>query len=266
MKVTTAQAAGPTVPHPASSAATPEASLRRTIHEMLSGIEAPGGRIDEILAGRGLGATWLSLCAVMIVGAASYGAVCGMWSGARLSAYAAIKLPLVLLLTSALTVVLSWLVAAVLGLPLRFARVGVLTFLPLAAGALLLASLAPVAVLFTLAAPAPDETARTAHNLLYLMHTTFVGGCGLAGTRILWRIMQRLPAPRRTLRAVYLAWVLAYAAVGGEVAWGLRPFVGSIYQPVVFLRADALEGNVYEFVFTDIIPHLLHASRQEEPR
>ena len=92
------------------------------------------------------------------------------------------------------------------------------------------------------------------------------GGCGLAGTRILWRIMQRLPAPPRTLRAVYLAWVLIYAAVGGEVAWGLRPFVGSVYQPVVFLRSDALAGNVYEFVFTDIIPHLLHASHQEEPR
>ena len=54
--------------------------------------------------------------------------------------------------------------------------------------------------------------------------------------------MQRLPAPPRTLRAVYLAWVLIYAAVGGEVAWGLRPFVGSVYQPVVFLRSDALAG------------------------
>jgi hypothetical protein len=33
--------------------------------------------------------------------------------------------------------------------------------------------------------------------------------------------------------------------------------VGSVYKPVVFLRQDALEGNVYEFVFTDILPHLL---------
>jgi hypothetical protein len=113
----------------------------------MGGLEAPGGLIDDILGGRRLGATWLRLCAVMAAGAATYGAVCGMWNGARLSAYVAIKLPLVLLLTSALTVGLSWLVAALLGLPLRFGQVGVLTFLALASGALLLASLAPVALL-----------------------------------------------------------------------------------------------------------------------
>ena len=48
-----------------------------------------------------------------------------------------------------------------------------------------------------------------------------------------------------------------FALVGGEVAWALRPFVGSVYKPVVFLRADALDGNVYEFIFTEILPHLL---------
>ncbi|HEY6323331.1 MAG TPA: hypothetical protein VJA16_17445 [Thermoanaerobaculia bacterium] len=223
----------------------------------MSEIAAPGELFDDILAGRRIGATWLRLCLVMSAAAAIYGAVCGMWNGARLAAYVAIKLPLALLLTSTFTVVLSWMVAALYGLPLRFGQVAVLTFLALAAGAVLMASLAPIAVLFTLAAPPPDENARTAHNLLYLMHTTFVGACGLAGSRILWCILQRLPSPRRTLRAVYLAWVLAYAAVGGEVAWSLRPFVGSIYEPVLFLRHDALDGNVYEFVFTDILPHLL---------
>jgi len=213
--------------------------------------------VAEVLAGRRLGRNWLRLCAWMAGAAAIYGAVCGMWNGALLAGYVAIKLPLALLLTSAFTVALSWLLAALLGLPLRFGQVAALTFLALASGALLLASLTPVAALFTLAAPSPDEHARTAHNLLYLMHTVFVAACGLAGTGVLWRAMRDLPAPRRTLRAVYFAWVLAYAAVGSEVAWALRPFVGSVYEPVVFLRHDALRGNVFEFVFTDIVPHLL---------
>src|SRR5579863_4236212 len=228
---------------------------------LLSEIAAPGAVLEDILAGSNLGATWLRLCMVMAAAAAIYGAVCGMWNGARLSVYVAIKLPLLLLLTSALTMVLSWMVAALSGLPLRFGQVAALTFLALASAAILLASLAPVAALFTLAAPAPDERARTAHNLLYLMHTGIVGGCGLAGSRFLWNLLQRLPSPRRTLGAVYLAWVLAYAAVGGEVAWCLRPFVGSVYEPVRFLRRDALDGNVYEFVFTDILPHLLRQLR-----
>jgi hypothetical protein len=234
-------------------------SLGRTLRQVMAGSASPTSLVDEILAGGCLGPIWLRLCAVMAGAAAIYGAVCGSWNGARLSAYVAIKLPLALLLTSAVTVALSWMMAALFGLPLRFGQVLVLTFLALAGSSLLLASLAPVAALFTIAAPAPDQTARTTHNLLYLMHTAFVGACGLAGTRVLWLAMLRLPAPRRRLHAVYLSWVLAYALVGSEVAWALRPFVGSIYQPVVFLRSDALAGNVFEFVFTDILPQLLRS-------
>jgi hypothetical protein len=221
-------------------------------------------RQDELLAavvaGHGLRRHWILFCAVMAAGAALYGAVLGMWHGPRLALWVALKLPLVLLLTSALTVLFSWAVARILGLPLRFGQVGVLTFLALAVGSLLLASVAPVAWLFTVCAPVPSAAARTTHNLLYLLHTAFVGGCGLAGTVALWRAMSALAdsqvASRRTVRTVYLLWVAAFALVGGEVAWILRPFVGSVYEPVVFLRADALDGNVYEFIFNDILPHL----------
>jgi hypothetical protein len=214
------------------------------------------GLLADVAAGRNLARHWWGLSLRMAACAALYGAVFGGWHGRLLAAYVALKLPLVLLATSALTMLFSWLVARLLGLPLRFGQVAVLTFLALAVASLLLASLAPVAWLFIHCAPAPSGEARTAHNVLYLMHTLFVGGCGLAGTVVLWRAMQRLAAPRRTLRAVYLLWVVTYALVGGEVAWVLRPFVGSVYAPVVFLRADALDGNVYEFVVTDILPHL----------
>jgi hypothetical protein len=114
-----------------------------------------------------------------------------------------------------------------------------------------------VAALFTYAAPAPSSEARTAHNLLYLMHTGLVGACGLAGALSLRTSLARAARnDRRAARRVHLAWILVYAAVGGEVAWALRPFVGSVYEPVAFLRRDALDGNVYEFIFTDIVPHL----------
>jgi len=33
------------------------------------------------------------------------------------------------------------------------------------------------------------------------MHTLFVGGCGLAGTLVLWRGLRRVEAPRRALYA-----------------------------------------------------------------
>ncbi|HSS51329.1 MAG TPA: hypothetical protein VLX28_20490 [Thermoanaerobaculia bacterium] len=218
--------------------------------------------LDELVAGRRLLHHWLRLCLGMAACSGVYGAVLGGWHGPRLAVYSAIKLPLVLLVTSALTVAFSWIAAALLGLRLRFGQVAVLTFLALAAGSLLLVSLAPVAWIFTVCSPPPSNQARTAHNVLYLLHTGFVGGCGIAGTATLWKALVRLELTpfdqsRRTLRAVYAVWVAAFALVGGEVAWALRPFVGSIYMPVHFLRADALAGNVYEFIFTDIVPHLL---------
>jgi hypothetical protein len=214
--------------------------------------------LTHILGDRPLAGTLGELTVLMVIGAAGYGAVLGFWHGARLSIYDAVKLPLVLVLTSTFTVCFSWVAARAMQLPLRFAQVGVLTFLALATASVVLVSLAPVAWFFTLCAPAPTAASRATHNGLYLMHTTFVAACGLAGTRALWEGMCRLGRPRASLRRVYLVWVLGYALVGGEVAWALRPFVGSVspLYPVVFLRRDALEGNVYEFIGTDIVPYL----------
>ena len=198
----------------------------------------------------------LGLSGVMAAASALYGAVLGSWHGPCLALLVAVKLPLVLLVTSALTVLLAWMLARLFGVPLSLGRTAVLGFRALTVASLLMASLAPVAALFTYAAPPPSQAARTAHNLLYLMHTAVVGACGLAGAMALGRGLRRLAPSARAARSAHAAWVLAYALVGGEVAWALRPFVGSVYEPVAFLRRDALDGNVYEFIVTDIVPYL----------
>jgi hypothetical protein len=212
--------------------------------------------LDRVRDGDRLVALWRALTVMMTVCAGIYGAVFGMWHGPRLAIYVAIKFPLVLMVTALLTMVFNWVVAVVAGIPLRFLQVSVLTFLTLAIASVILVSLVPVAWLFTLAAPEPTEAARTAHNLLYLMHTAFVGGAGILGSRVLWTALARIAAGRQ-VAVVYAFWLFGFAFVGGEVAWALRPFVGSVYYPVVFLRADALDGNVYEFIGTQIVPHLL---------
>jgi K+ transporter len=81
--------------------------------------------------------------------------------------------------------------------------------------------------------------------------------------RVLWSALHRV-APRARLLPVFLIWFATFAVVGGEVAWALRPFVGSVSpeHPVVFLRKDALDGNVYEFIVTDILPYLTSAERK----
>jgi hypothetical protein len=239
------------VTEPTAAASTPASQLSmglRLQHDAL---------IADVLAGRGLGGHLLRLTALMTLASAAYGAVLGLWHGPLLASYVAVKFPLVMIVTSAVTLLLSYVLAQLLGMPLRLGQVAVLIVLGLSSASVLLASLAPVAWIFTLAAPLPSADARAAHNWLYLMHTAFVGGSGLAGSLALLRGLRATGRPPGVVARVYLSWVLAYAFVGGEVAWALRPFVGSIYFPVVFLRGDALQGNVYEFIVTDILPYLL---------
>jgi hypothetical protein len=220
-----------------------------------------GGLLDDLAASHHLGGHIGALTIVMIAGAAGYGVVLGQWHGARLAFYCAVKLPLVLILTTLITIAFSWVGATLLGLPLRLGQVAALNILTLATASVLLASLIPVAWLFTQTAPPPSTASRTAHNLLYLMHTGIVAACGAGGMRLLWTALHRVAPKRKGIAAVFVLWFLTFAAVGGEVAWALRPFVGSVSAeyPVVFLRKDALDGNVYEFIVTDILPHLARA-------
>jgi len=188
---------------------------------------------------------------------AAYGAALGAWTGWRLAVYAAVKLPIVLLATAAVTLVFNTAAATVLGSRARLHDVTAVTLGGMAMAALLLASVVPVILLFDVSLPAAGDESRTTHNMLYLLHTVAVGTAGLAGVGVMWRALRTLSGSRRTAVRVLLVWVLSLAAVGGEVAWALRPFVGSVYLQVVFIRPDALDGNVYEFIWTDIRPHLL---------
>jgi len=132
-----------------------------------------------------------------------------------------------------------------------------LTLLPLAVTSIVAASLAPVAWFFNASLPPPTSSQETLHNVLYLAHTTLIAAAGLAGASSLRNVMIDICGGDR-VRAfrIRLSWIAIYAFVGGEVAWILRPFIGSVYLPVVFLRDDAFRGNVYEFILTDIFPHL----------
>ena len=188
---------------------------------------------------------------------ALYGASLGAWHDARLAVYTAVKIPLLLFATAALTALFNWIIASMIGLHLKFAESIEMSLLPMSIASLILASCAPIVFFFDLSLPPPMPSERTLHNLLYLTHTALVAGAGMTGTTFLRRrLLEVCNGNVRLAQRVHAAWVVAFAFVGGEVAWILRPFIGSVYLPVVFLRPDALHGNVYEFILTDIVPHL----------
>jgi hypothetical protein len=200
----------------------------------------------------------VSLGSIVVFGA-MYGASLGWWHSSRLAMFVAVKIPLTLIATALITALFNWILAASLGLSLDFRRTFQLSLWPLAVASVVLASTAPIALFFARSLPPPDGSQRTLHNLLYLTHTLLVSAAGFAGTNFLHDVLVlEAHGDVRIARRVRFAWIVAYAFVAGEVAWVVRPFVGSVYLPVQFLRADALHGNVYEFICTDILTHFFH--------
>ena len=134
----------------------------------------------------------------------------------------------------------------------------------MAIASLVLLGLAPIALLFVCSAPDPSIDSRVTHNVILLVHVAVIGTAGTYGTRFLRRALARLAAVGGRSRAIYLLWLGSYLLVGAQLAWMFRPWVGSIYHEVVFLRPDALDGNFYEFLIGDVIPRLLTGRKLHE--
>jgi len=116
--------------------------------------------VDEVLAGT---APWRRLVSVLalMIGAPHLRSSPRDVANAASLVLRRPEAPLVLLLTSTLTMTFNWVVAVAFGMRIAFLKVCVLTFLTLAVAALVLASLAPVAWLMSACAPEPTPDART---------------------------------------------------------------------------------------------------------
>ena len=212
------------------------------------------------LTGRGL----MGLAAFIVVVCAVYGSVLAGWRAPRLSLYVAVKLPVLFLGTTALVTAFNWMSASLLGAGLSLRSTLVVVFASMAIGCWILLGLLPVALFFLVSGVVrtgtPDEL-RYAHNAILLTHIVILALAGFAGNAALLKGLRRVVNPRCPVCALFLLWIAAFAFVGCQLSWILRPFVGSPFYPVAFLRADALDRNFYEFVFTEVIPFLVTGAR-----
>lgn len=219
---------------------------------------------NQVAGGRGLGTVMVRLVVFVVSASALYGAVMAGWRSPALAFYVALKFPILLLGTTSLVMVLNWMVASICGAGLNLFQVIVLTWSAMAVASFLLVSLAPVALFFTLTAAASvgaHDELRFTHNCLLVTHIGLIAMAGAAGNMALIRGLRRLVASGCALTPIYAGWVLSFALVGCQLSWMLRPFVGSPFYPVAFMRPDALDRNFYEFLFTEVLPFILFGGR-----
>lgn len=193
------------------------------------------GILARIAAGKDLAAITRTMVATIAIAMTIVGAALGLHRGGIQIAYAAIKLPLVLLGTAALSAPALTAIGAALGRRSRLAADLALVVTALAFGALLLASCAPL----ILAAEAFDVSY---HRMILLVVALFACA-GIASLRVVIAAIAREHAPGGGAAIAGLC--VVFALVGGQLSWALRPYLVRPRAPEVpFLRP--VEDSLYD--------------------
>jgi hypothetical protein len=170
-----------------------------------------------------------------------YGGTMGLFGGlgkerALQPLFSAIKVPLLLLVTFAVSLPSFFVLNTVAGLRDDFGHV-IRALLATQAGlTIVLASLAPLTAFWYVCLPAYDA-ALTFNAMMF-------GIASFAGQYMLRRAYQPLIARDPRHRTMLRLWLVIYVFVGIQMAWVLRPFVGQPGSPTRFFRAEAW-GNAY---------------------
>lgn len=147
----------------------------------------------------------------------------------------ALKIPLLFLLTLAVCALALYILNLVFGLGLRFVPAITLMLFALAATGVLLAVFAPIVLFFT------AVTAN--YHFMKVMHVLVFGIAGLYGVKVLGDGLWRLTKPDTPedpaaaygawmrAKVVLCSWLVLYCLVGAQVAWTLKPFLGTPYLP-----------------------------------
>jgi hypothetical protein len=202
----------------------------------------------------------LALVAFVVLACGLYGAVLAGWRSPLLSLYVTVKLPILFLGTTVIVTAFNWMSASVLGAGLSFRSTVFLVFASMTIGCWILLGLVPVALFFLMSAVSyagTDAELQYAHNVILITHICVLALAGVGGNMALLKGLRHIVTPRCPTGWLFLTWLTAFAFVGCQMSWILRPFVGSPFYPVAFMRSDCLDRNFYEFVFTEVIPFLV---------
>lgn len=152
----------------------------------------------------------------------------------------AVKVPALFLLTLFIVLWPIYMSNAFWGARLSFIKVLVVMLASTAVMAVMLASMASVAFFFALT--------TASYHFIKLLHVAFFIYAGATGLGFLTRCLATISADsgRRTPSLLFVGWLILYMFVGAQMAWVLRPFVGSPGERFEVFRPRS--GNFYESV------------------
>ena len=198
--------------------------------------------LARIRAGTNTPAILKTMVATIAITMAIVGAALGSYRGGLQIAFAAAKLPLVLLGTAALSAPALTAIGRAVGRRSFFAQDLALVMTSLAFGALLLVAGTPLILL----GRAVDLT----YHQMILMTVSLFGIAGLAALQLMIHAISienlRTGAPSGWKTAV-MGLVIVFVTIGGQLSWALRPYIlRPRTQDIPFVRAK--EGSLFDAI------------------
>ena len=192
---------------------------------------------------------------LVVAGAGAFGAALGCWRDPWQAVFAAIKLPLIMLLTAAGNAMLNAMLAPLLGLRLHFRQSFLAILASFALASAILGAFSPLAAFVIWNAPPLTEGANNSvtHAGILLLLVVVIAFAGIAANLRLLQLLRALAGDSAVAWRVLLAWLAGNLFLGSQLSWVLRPFIGNPGMPVEFLRHGAFHGNFYETVFRSTI-------------
>ena len=195
----------------------------------------------------------------IFVGAGLFGGAVGCWRAPLQAAYTALKLPLILLLTTLGNALLNGMLAPLLGLNLSFRQSLVAILMSFTIAAAILGAFSPLLIFLVWNTPSLAQRADLSlpsHSFILVSQVAIIAFAGVAANFRLMQLLRCLGGSAVVARRILVGWMAGNLVLGAQLSWNLRPFVGSPGLPVQFLRNDAFQGNFFETVF-NAARHLL---------
>ena len=172
---------------------------------------------------------------------ALYGAIIGSTHSVWQTISSSIKLPALYLLTLLICLPTLYFMDVVLGSKRTFGQYLALLLASVSMMSVMLFGLAPVTLFFRLSI---DD-----YWFFLLLNIIFLGFTGVVGIKFFYSSMMNLIDKEKLGQAVknryklITGWLFLFSFVGSQLAWTLRPFVGTPEEPFALFRE--IESNFY---------------------
>jgi hypothetical protein len=205
---------------------------------------------EQIFGDVNLGVRIRQFLVVIIVLSAVYGVTMGASSfgisadrGFLQMISSGLKVPLLYVATLLICYPVLFIILVLMGSRLSFLQTLTLILLALTFNSILLAAFAPIVAFFSITG--------SSYAFIKLLHVAVMTFSGFWGMAALWHGLREMCEksnlyPKRAVDILRI-WILVFGFVGTQMAWSLRPFVGSPDRPFEVLRAER-DGNFYSAV------------------